>query len=77
MKPVAVVNDQTGEFMYGLQGYNDAFNAKYEVVRIDEYGRDFTNMNDYSAIEVKHGGFTHVLSSERYSVIYKEEDNDI
>lgn len=33
-------------------------------------------MNDYSAIEVKHGGFAHVLSSGKYSVIYEVEGND-
>lgn len=76
MKPVAIVNDSTGETVYVLQGYDRMFTAKYEVIEINEYGRNLTNMNDYSAIEVKHGGFAHVLSSGKYSVIYEEEDND-
>lgn len=38
MKPVAIVNDSTGETIYVLQGYDRMFTAKYEAVKINEYG---------------------------------------
>jgi len=71
MKPVAIVNDQTGEFMYGLQGYNDIFNAKYEAVRIDEK-RQYGEVGEYSLVAVYHGGFTHFVSTEKCSLIFAE-----
>lgn len=73
MRPIAIVSDTTCEIIYVLQGYNHKFGAKNEVVEINEYGKNFTNLRDFSTIEVKHGGFAHVFSSERYSVIYEED----
>lgn len=73
MRPIAIVSDSTCEIMYVLRGYSHKFEAKHEVVEINEYGKNFTNLKDFSSIEVKHGGFAHVFSSERYSVIYEED----
>lgn len=71
MSPVAIVNDQTGEFVYCLQGYKDIFNAKYEAVRIDEK-RQYGEVGEYSLVAVNHGGFTHFVSTEKYSLIFGE-----
>ena len=69
------MNDSTSKIIYVLQGYDHIFEAKCEAVEINEYGKNLTNMSDYSTIEVKHGGFAHVFSSESYSVIYEEDKN--
>lgn len=74
MKPVAIVNDSTGEIMYVLQGYDQIFEGKYEVVRIEIDNKRTWDFGQNFFVSVWHGDFFHEFTTEKYSIIYGSDD---
>ena len=75
-KCVAVINDHTGEFQYILDEYQGRFPyivsvyAK-KITSIKQYGE--YGENEIFQVETC-DGFIHLLTTEKYSFIYEEEE---
>lgn len=75
-KCVAVINDSTGEFAYILSDYISRFPPKVPVYaknieRLKQYGE--FGENELYKVETC-DGFYHIVSSEKYSFIFDEQE---
>lgn len=75
-KCVAVINDSTGEFAYILSDYISRFPSKVPVYAknielMQRYGELYNN--ELYKVETC-DGFYHIVSSEKYSFIFDEQE---
>ncbi len=78
LKCVAVVNDQTGDFAYILDGYQSKFPVRHparmkKVTSVKGYGE----WGEHELFKVETcDGLIHMLTTENYSFIYEEQEEE-
>lgn len=70
-KPIAVINDNTGEITYVLEEYNGSFPLNDIHMQITKRIEKVANAGTIGIYKVELNGFDHIINTGSYSIVYE------
>lgn len=72
---IAIVNDHTGKLAVVKEGYEKQFGVPtFGVAKSIQETKQYGEWGEHCLVKISYEGYTHCVSSESYSVIFKGAD---
>lgn len=73
MKIIAVVNDSNGDIQAVLEGHSHYFPFTGFPAKSIEIKRQYGEAGEHAIVSIEMNGYEHLVSTEKYSLIYERE----